>query len=188
MKATGIVRRIDELGRIVVPKEIRRTLRINEGDPLEFFTDTDGKIMLKKYSSMNELGDFADACVESLAQHTGHLACIVDKDQVVAVSGGGSKKKDFYEKKTSIALVKQISQRKVSIATRKESTYVPILESDDPNVGTYNSQLIAPITHQSDIFGAVILLSPDKKMGEIETKLAQSTADILGKHASEGLL
>ena len=87
MKATGIVRRIDDLGRIVIPKEIRRTLRIREGDPLEIFTDREGEIMLKKYSPIGELRDVAVSYAESLAQTTGELVCITARDCVVAASG-----------------------------------------------------------------------------------------------------
>ena len=89
MKATGIVRRIDDLGRIVVPKEIRRTLRIREGDPLEIFTDRDGEIILKKYSPIGELGQFAGEYAESLAQTTGYLVLVTDCDHVIAASGSG---------------------------------------------------------------------------------------------------
>ena len=99
MKATGIVRRIDDLGRVVIPKEIRRTLRIREGDPLEIFTDREGQIILKKYSPIGELGSFAKEYAESLAQTAGHITCIVDKDHIIAVSGGG--KKEFLEKNIS---------------------------------------------------------------------------------------
>ena len=91
MKATGIVRRIDDLGRIVVPKEIRRTLRIREGDPLEIFTDREGEIILKKYSPIGELSQFAGEYAESLAQTTGHLVLITDCDHVVTASGAGKK-------------------------------------------------------------------------------------------------
>ena len=91
MKATGIVRRIDDLGRIVVPKEIRRTLRIREGDPLEIFTDREGEIILKKYSPIGELSQFAGEYAESLAQTTGHLVLITDCDHVVTASGTGKK-------------------------------------------------------------------------------------------------
>ena len=83
MKATGIVRRIDDLGRVVVPKEIRRTLRIREGDPLEIFTDREGEIILKKYSPIGELGQFAKQYADSLAQTTGHIVAITDKDQFI---------------------------------------------------------------------------------------------------------
>ena len=87
MKATGIVRRIDDLGRIVVPKEIRRTLRIREGDPLEIFTDREGEIILKKYSPIGELGEFAKEYADSLYEATGHIAAISDRDQIIAVAG-----------------------------------------------------------------------------------------------------
>ena len=82
MKATGIVRRIDDLGRVVIPKEIRRTLRIKEGDPLEIFTDREGEVILKKYSQVGELGKFAAEFAESLAQTSGHGVCITDRDQI----------------------------------------------------------------------------------------------------------
>ena len=91
MKATGIVRRIDDLGRIVVPKEIRRTLRIREGDALEIFTDREGEIILKKYSPLGEMGNFADQYAESLAQTLGYLVCITDTDQVIAEQDRGRK-------------------------------------------------------------------------------------------------
>ena len=84
MKATGIVRRIDDLGRVVVPKEIRRTPRIREGDPLEIFTDREGEIILKKYSPIGELGNLAKLYAESLSQTMGCTVCITDTDQVVA--------------------------------------------------------------------------------------------------------
>jgi AbrB family transcriptional regulator (stage V sporulation protein T) len=87
LKATGIVRRIDELGRVVIPKEIRRTLRIREGDPLEIFTDRDGEVILKKYSPIGELGEFAKQFAESLNKSLGHVACIADRDAILATSG-----------------------------------------------------------------------------------------------------
>ena len=85
MKATGIVRRIDDLGRVVIPKEIRRTLRIREGDPLEIFTDNEGQVILKKYSPVGELSSFVKEYADALAKATGHITCIADKDQVIAV-------------------------------------------------------------------------------------------------------
>ena len=92
MKATGIVRRIDDLGRVVIPKEIRRTLRIRESDPLEIFTDRDGEIILKKYSPIGELGTMAKLYAESLSQTMGCTVCITDTDQIVAASGSGKKR------------------------------------------------------------------------------------------------
>ena len=89
MKATGIVCRIDDLGRVVIPKEIRRTLRIREGDPLEIFTDREGEIILKKYSPIGELSVFAKQYADSLSQTMGCLVCVCDMDQVIAASGSG---------------------------------------------------------------------------------------------------
>ena len=109
MKATGIVRRIDDLGRVVVPKEIRRTLRIREGDPLEIFTDREGEIILKKYSPIGELSQFAGQYAESLAQSTGHLVCITDRDHVIAAAGNG--KKEFEGKPISRQLEELIEDR-----------------------------------------------------------------------------
>ena len=99
MKATGVVRRIDDLGRVVIPKEIRRTLRIKEGDPLEIFTDKEGEVILKKYSPIGELSEFATEYAETLNKTTGHIACITDKDTVIAVSGAS--KKEWLEKEVS---------------------------------------------------------------------------------------
>ena len=91
MKATGVVRRIDDLGRIVIPKEIRKVLRIKEGDPIEIFTGREGEVIIKKYSPIGELSEFATDYAETLAKTTGHIACITDKDSVIAVSGGARK-------------------------------------------------------------------------------------------------
>ncbi len=90
MKATGIVRRIDDLGRVVIPKEIRRTLRIREGDPLEIFVDREGEVILKKYSPIGELGDFAKEYADSLYEAIGHIACIADRDTIIAVAGAAA--------------------------------------------------------------------------------------------------
>lgn len=176
MKATGIVRRIDDLGRVVIPKEIRRTLRIREGDPLEIFTDREGEIILKKYSPIGELGNFAKEYADSLSQTAGHITCIVDKDHIIAVSGGG--KKELLEKHISTELEKILNKRATHIATRDETNFVPI--TDDDNI-SYNHELITPIIAEGDVLGAVVLLSNDKKMGEIEGKLAQTAAGFLGK-------
>ncbi len=181
MKATGIVRRIDDLGRVVIPKEIRRTMRIREGDPLEIFTDREGEIILKKYSPIGELGSFAKEYAESLAQTAGHITCIVDKDHIVAVSGGA--KKEFLEKHISTALEKAINQRATITATRNESGFVPILEDDDSE--TYNHEHITPIISEGDVLGAVVFLSGDKKMGDLEGKLAQTAAGFLGKQMEQ---
>jgi len=183
LKATGIVRRIDDLGRVVIPKEIRRTLRIREGDPLEIFTDKDGEIILKKYSPIGELGTFAKQYAEALAQTTGHTICISDKDQVIAVSGGS--KREFLEKQISKELEEAITERETILANKDEKKFIDILydgENDE-----YISEVITPIISEGDAIGAVIFLSKDSKikMGEVETKLAHSAAGFLGKQMEQ---
>ena len=111
MKATGVVRRIDDLGRVVIPKEIRKTLRIKEGDPLEIFTDREGQVILKKYSPIGELSEFAIGYAETLSKTTGHIACITDKDTIIAVSGGS--KKEFLEQSLSPELEKVIENKEI---------------------------------------------------------------------------
>ena len=180
MKATGIVRRIDDLGRVVIPKEIRRTLRIREGDPLEIFTDREGEIILKKYSPIGELGAFAKEYAESLAKNAGHITCIVDKDQIIAVSGGV--KKEFMEKHISSELEEVINNRNTLIANRNDSNFVPILEDDSES---YNHELITPIICEGDVLGAIVMLSDSQSMGEVEGKLAQTAAGFLGKQMEQ---
>lgn len=183
MKATGIVRRIDDLGRVVVPKEIRRTLRIREGDPLEIFTDKDGEIILKKYSPIGELGSFAKQYAEALAQTTGHIICISDKDQVIAVSGGS--KREFLEKQISKELEAAINDRETIIASVDEKKFIDILS--DSSERDYTSEVITPIISEGDAIGAVVFLSKDNKMrmGELESKLAHSAAGFLGKQMEQ---
>ncbi len=183
LKATGIVRRIDDLGRVVIPKEIRRTLRIREGDPLEIFTDKDGEIILKKYSPIGELGTFAKQYAEALAQTTGHTICISDKDQVIAVSGGS--KREFLEKQISKELENAINERETIIANKEDKKFIDILH--DNGNDEYLSEVITPIISEGDAIGAVIFLSKDlkAKMGEVETKLAHSAAGFLGKQMEQ---
>lgn len=177
MKATGIVRRIDDLGRIVIPKEIRKTLKIREGDPLEIFTDSEGEVILKKYSPVNELGNFAKEYADSLAQSAGHIICIADKDQIIAVSGGA--KKEFIDKPLSPEMEKVLNNRSIHIATREDNSFVSVLKDDVEDI--YNSELITPIISEGDVLGAVVFLSNGAKMGEIESKLAQTASAFLGK-------
>ena len=97
MKATGIVRRIDDLGRVVIPKEIRRTMRIREGDPLEIYTDREGEVIFKKYSPIGELGQIAAQYAETLCKTCDLSVVVTDRDEVVAASG--VPKKEYLEKK-----------------------------------------------------------------------------------------
>lgn len=183
MKATGIVRRIDDLGRVVIPKEIRRTLRIREGDPLEIFTDREGEVILKKYSPIGELNEFAKEYGESLNETTGHIAIICDRDNVIAVSGGS--KKEYLEKRVSPELEKMMEGRETYLAT---GTTKPIrITSEEYNPDEYTTQVIAPIVTQGDPIGAIILISKDEnvKMGELEVKLSETAAGFLAKQMEQ---
>ena len=182
MNATGIVRRIDDLGRVVVPKEIRRTLRIREGDPLEIFTDRQGEIILKKYSPIGELSIFAKEYAESLANTLGCTVCITDHDQVVAAAGAG--KKDLQDKYISKRLEHAIEGREQVFANQGEKKYIPLTEEmgDD-----FASQVICPIICEGDALGSVVLLerSEKKKMGETEQKVAVCAANFLGRQMEQ---
>lgn len=182
MKATGIVRRIDDLGRVVVPKEIRRTLRIREGDPLEIFTDREGEIILKKYSPIGELGQFAKQYADSLSQTTGHIIAITDKDQVIAVAG--SAKKDLLAKGISHELEEVINEREGIIAGREEKNYIRIINEDDSE---FTYQVIWPIISEGDAIGAVVILTkePKVKFGDLEAKLANTAAAFLGRQMEQ---
>ena len=120
MKATGIVRRIDDLGRIVIPKEIRRTLRIRESDPLEIYTDREGQVILKKYSPIGEMTTFAKQYAESLAQVSGHTALISDRDQFIATAGGG---KTYLGKEVSKQLEEKMNNRETGICSQGDRNF-----------------------------------------------------------------
>ncbi len=179
MKATGVVRRIDDLGRIVIPKEIRKTLRIKEGDPLEIFTDKEGEVILKKYSPIGELSEFASGYAETLAKTTGHIACITDKDTVIAVSGGA--KKEFLEQDLSQELEQLMEDKEIYTSKENNEVSIPVTKNDNRE-RKYNSQVVYPIISQGDVIGSVILLSkePNIKMGDTELKVVQSAAGFLG--------
>ena len=181
MRATGIVRRIDDLGRVVIPKEIRKTLRIREGDPLEIFTAKDGEVILKKYSPIGELTEFATTYADTIAETTGHIACITDKDTVIAVAGGS--KKDFLEKSLSKELEEVIENKEVFKSKENNEIAIPVTQNEGRE-RIYNSQVIYPIISDGDVIGSVILMAkePSKKMGEAEYKVAQSAAGFLGNH------
>ena len=181
MKATGIVRRIDDLGRVVVPKEIRRTLRIREGDPLEIFTDKEGEIILKKYSPIGELSAFAKQYAESLSQMLGCLAGICDMDQVVAAAGNG--KKELQDEDITRELGEFLKERKTRNAKAGEKKYVPVVSKTEP----YSQEVISPILCAGDVIGAVLLLNMDQKdlFEEREICLAEYTAKVLGKQMEQ---
>ena len=179
MKATGIVRRIDDLGRVVIPKEIRRTLRLREGTPLEIFTDREGEIILKKYSPMVELAAFAVQYAEAMAQSTGLMVCIADRDQIIAVIQSAPKK-EYYQKTISRALELAVSERQNICAARGEKAFIPITSDE---MEESSAEVIVPILSEGDAIGAVILLSREAKQAleGAEMKLAATAAGFLGR-------
>lgn len=178
MKATGIVRRIDDLGRIVIPKEIRRTLRIRETDPLEIFTNREGEIILKKYSSIGELGEFSKTYAECMAQTTGNMVCVSDRDQIVAAAG--TDKKNFLSRAVSWELETVMDDRSSVLAMNGEREYIKITADGEEN---YAMQIISPIICEGDVCGSVIMLSRDEKnrFGEAEKQMVDTAANFLGK-------
>lgn len=181
MKATGIVRRIDDLGRIVIPKEIRRTLRIRESDPLEIFTDREGEIILKKYSPIGEMSTFAKQYAESLAQVSGHTALIADRDQFIAVSGGC---KNLLGKAVGRELEDKINNRELVMASKSDRSFISISAEGSEE---FAHEAIAPIICEGDVIGAVILVENDEKgkLGEVEQKLVLSAAGFLGRQMEQ---
>ena len=176
MKATGIVRRVDDLGRIVIPKEIRRTLRIREGDPLEIYTEKDGGVIFRKYSPMGDLQDFAAQICEAIGANTGRIAAVSDRDAIIALSG--APKRELMDKPNSQELDRLMEQRKnyryVSGEMRLRAT-----ESSDK----YHLGVAAPILSQGDLMGCVMLLMGEngEAMQESDQRLAQTVAGFLGK-------
>ena len=176
MNATGIVRRIDDLGRIVIPKEIRRTLRIREGDPLEIYTEKDGEVIFKKYSPMGDLQDFAAQMCESIGKNMGGIAAVADRDSIIAVAG--APKRELLEKRNSAELEQLMEQRK-NYRYHTGETRLRAAEA----VERYHLGVAAPIIAEGDLMGCVMLLMAENDAAptESEQKLAQTVASFLGR-------
>ena len=175
MKATGIVRRIDDLGRVVIPKEIRRTLRIREGDPLEIYTDTQGGVVFRKYSPMGELASVAGKCAEVLHKSGGLPIAIMDNDHVIAASG--LSKREVLERRVTKNLEELMENRAIHIST-KEVPPMNAIEGFDRK-----ANVVYPIIYGGDVSGAVALMQSDESHlpTETEIKLVQVAAAFLGK-------
>ena len=176
MKATGIVRRIDDLGRVVIPKEIRRTLRIREGDPLEIFTDKEGGVIFRKYSQMGGVSDFATQLCETMSKSTGLVAVITDRDSCVAV--GGAPRRELADKRLSDQVEHLMEQRKTYRS--EDGQTVPLAGESDK----YQASIVVPILSEGDVLGCVALASAGggARAGEVELTLAQTVAAFLGRH------
>ncbi|MFD1039878.1 stage V sporulation protein T [Virgibacillus byunsanensis] len=175
MKATGIVRRIDDLGRVVIPKEIRRTLRIREGDPLEIFVDREGEVILKKYSPISELSNFAKEYAEALFDSLHFPVFICDRDEFIAVAG--ESKKDYLNKNIGSKLESTMENRSPEMESEVGS--VELLQGKDEDVDSY---CISPIIANGDPIGCVMMISKDgNKLSNVEQKAIETAASFLAK-------
>ena len=176
MKATGIVRRVDDLGRIVVPKEIRRTLKIREGDPLEIYTEKDGGVIFRKYSPMSDLQDFATQICESIGAATGRIAAVADRDSIIALSG--APKRELMDKPNSMELDRLMEERTHYLCKPGDA---PVRPTDSTE--KYQLGVASPILSQGDLMGCVMLLLNDDSapVTEADRNLAKTIAGFLGK-------
>jgi len=177
LKATGIVRRIDDLGRVVIPKEIRRSLRIREGDPLEIFVDREGEVILKKYSPIGELGEFAQEYADTLYDATGQIVLITDRDVVVAVAGAD--KRTWIDRAVPPAVEEVMESRRA----RQLHGLGPAEQDDLIAVWQLASAVVAPIVAEGDPIGTVVVATTDesRQLGETELKLVETAAGFLAK-------
>ena len=180
MKATGIVRRIDDLGRVVIPKEIRRTMRIREGDPLEIYTDKEGAVIFRKYSLMGGVAEFAGQLCETLWRTSGRVCVITDRDSCIAVSG--VPRREVLEKPVSQGLEQLMESRSVYQHQAGEE-WVQLCSGQEG----YLVLTAAPILSGGDVLGCVLLTAgeEDQSAGEVEYKLVQTVAGFLGRHMED---
>lgn len=176
MKTTGVVRRIDDLGRIVIPKEIRRTLRIRDGESLEIFVE-DEMIALKKYSSMNDLNDICKDLVNTINQTLGKNVLITDRDSVISISGNN--KNNYLNKSISKYLEEKLKNREIVV--EKSKTDVEFVE----DIKDKYSYTISPIITNGDVIGTVVIFSEDNNITDLEVKIAAFVSSFIGKHIEE---
>lgn len=180
MKATGIVRRIDDLGRVVIPKEIRRSMRIREGDPLEIYTDSDGEVIFKKYSPIGELSEFASQYAEVLVKSTEIPVIICDRDHCIAASGVS--RKEVLERRVTPELEDVTEARRAYCVRQGDAARIHPLEGVD-----FSAAVIVPIIASGDVCGSVIFGMPSESYApsEHDVRLAQIAANFLGKQMEE---
>ncbi len=176
MKATGMTRRVDALGRVVIPKEIRKIMRIQEGSPLEIYTDSDGEIVLKKYSQIGDIKNLAESYARSLSEATGALVGISDMDEVIAAAGPGNKSlqnKEIAEKLEAIILDRK------DVILDKDNAIEIVKNGGIDAVG----QVVSVINNDGDAIGAVIMnvKKEEKWHPEIMSQLARIASDFLGE-------
>lgn len=177
MKATGIVRRIDDLGRVVIPKEIRRTMRIREGDPLEIYTSREGEVIFKKYSLLGGVEDFASDLCETMSRSSSGVCAVTDRDTIIAVAGGA--KRELLGKRISPELEQLMESRKI-YQRAADGRAVPVADGGEKLF----TAVAAPILAEGDLLGLVLFIAGDADTltGDAEYKLAQTAAAFLGRH------
>lgn len=184
MKATGVVRRIDDLGRIVIPIEIRRSMNIRDGDPLEIFVDKDGEVILKKYSAIADLGEFAHELALSLHEATQRVALVTDRDRIVAVAGGPER--EYANRAIGPVVMRAMAERRSLLFQPGDHKHEgPLL--GDAEECPFAAEIIAPIIVSGDPMGAIIICTrkPDEEIGQLESKLAETVAGFLARHMEE---
>ena len=176
MKATGIVRRVDSLGRVVIPKEIRHTLRIKEGSPLEIYTEKDGGVTFRKYSPLGDLQDFAGQICEAIRRNTGAVAAVCDRDTIIAQAGAN--RRELVDKPNSPELEQLMESRKLYRYTPGSDPIRPTEHSEK-----YQLAIAAPIVSQGDLMGCVMMLmEPGGDIpAESDQRLASTVAEFLGR-------
>lgn len=177
MKATGIVRRMDDLGRVVIPKEIRKTMRIRKGDSLEIYTDSSEKIIFKKYSSMAEISSFAESYANVVSKAINLPVLISDCDEVVAA--GGASKKEFLGRKISEEIKKLISKRSHFLNNESKSEKIYPLENFENEAAC-----VVGIISGGDVMGSLIVLEGNEKndFSKGNFLLVKTVAELMGKH------
>lgn len=184
VKATGVVRRIDDLGRIVIPIEIRRSMNIRDGDPLEIFVDKDGEVILKKYSAIADLGDFAQEIAQSLHEATQRVTLVTDRDRVVAVAGGTPR--EYANKPIGPVVMQAMDERRTLLFQPGEHQHEGALLGDGDQC-PFAAEVIAPIVVSGDPMGTIIICTrnSEEEIGRLETKLAETAAGFLARHMEE---
>ncbi len=177
MKSTGVIRRIDELGRIVIPKEIRKTLRIHDGDSLEIFTDNNENIILSKFSSLGKINNYAINFSKAIYKFLKREVIITDTDKVLAVEG--ILKKKYFEKEISSDLSSYLKNRELTIFD--EPTTLKIIQDEEIN-GYF---IISPIIVESDTIGLLIVYSKAEKLTELDTKIVQFVTSFFTKYLED---
>ena len=179
MKATGIVRRIDDLGRVVIPKEIRKTLKVKEGMPLEIYTDKEGGIILRKFLPFSEMSSLSEEFAQCVAQQTGNTVFVTDREKVVAAAGYTGE--DIVGEPISHILENILDDRDERLPLSERNRFIPVIDGMEEH-----EQICQAIRSNGQIIGAIIIQAKDRKqrLGESEKKVALVAAEFLGKQVS----